>query len=93
MAENELVDFLNTPKKYVQKYLDAVPDPKTLFQKKQEAAPPKPFKYDGPKEKEEQRKASEASRRKVGGSDGKVSTAQKQAASKKTPQRKRVAGK
>lgn len=93
MPENPLVDYFNKGKGYVQKYLDAVPDPKTMFQKKQTSGQAKPFKFDGPKEKEEQRKASEASRRKVGGSDGKAGTAQNKAASKKTPQRKRVAGK
>jgi hypothetical protein len=94
MPENPLVDYFNKGKGYVQKYLDAVPDPKTMFQKKQASGQTKPFKFDGPKEKEEQRKASDAaSKRKVGGSDGKSSTAQKQTATKKPAPRKRVAGK
>jgi hypothetical protein len=89
--ENEIVDYFNKGKGYVQKYLDAVPDPKSLFQKKGSTATS--FKFDGPKEKEEQRKASESSnKKKVSGGNAKLSAATQKPPAKKTIQRKRVAG-
>jgi hypothetical protein len=77
----------------ISEYLDKVPDPTKLFQKKEEKSS-STFKYDGPKEKEAQRKASEAAnKKKVNVGNAKTSAATKKPPVKKTIQRKRVAGK
>ena len=91
---DELVDTvtLGPVRRKISEYMDKVPDPGKLFQKKEEK-PSTPFKYDGPKEKEAQRKASEAAKKKVNAGDTKPSAAIKKPPVKKTIQRKRVAGK